>query len=36
MKSDAYKRPDLKKKKKKTQQTINEEFKQSFQWRPHR
>ena len=34
MKSDAYKRPDLKKKK--TQQTINEEFKQAFQWRPHR
>jgi hypothetical protein len=32
MKSDAYKRPDLKK----TQQTINEEFKQAFKWRHHR
>jgi hypothetical protein len=34
MKSSAYKRPDLKKKK--PQQIINEEFKQAFQWTPHR
>jgi hypothetical protein len=32
MKNNAYKRPDLKN----PQQTINENFKQVFQWRPHR
>ena len=34
MKSIAYKRPDQKKKK--PQQTINEEFKQAFQWTTYR